>query len=239
MLIVCCGMPRSGSTLQYQIACELVERAALGTRPAAWPSPIDPSMWAGPRPIHIAKTHDPDPRLAGFDPRHTRFVYAYRDVRDAIASHLQKIADDAHPGIDDADIARVVRERMLDPFAHFTTMPGVLVSRYERMIDDLPEEIRRIARHIGIEPDAETTHAIAEALALDTQRRFLSARPWHTGEAWDDRTLLHRHHIRDGRVGKFRDVLTPAQLDAVEAIARQWLLAQGYPVGGTALQGRA
>ena len=222
MLIVCCGMPRSGSTLQYQIACELVERAGLGVRPGVWPTPITPGMWGGSRPVHVAKVHDPDPRLdnaGGYDPRFTRFVYAYRDVRDAIASHLQKITDAGEPGIPADELGAVVRARMLEPWAYFTLMQGTLVSRYETMIGDVAGEVRRIADHCEIETDDETIQSIADGLDLSAQRRYIASRSWGSDEAWDARTLLHRNHVRDGRIGKFREVLSPAQLRAVERVA--------------------
>lgn len=231
MLIVCCGMPRAGSTLQYQIACELVERAGLGVRPGAWPTPLEPGMWADARPLHVAKVHDPDPRLAsggGFDPRFTRFIYAFRDVRDAIASHLQKITGAGEPDIPADRIGEVVRSRMLEPWAHFTLLPGVLVSRYETMIGDIAGEARRIAMHCEIEADEAMIESIGAKLDLGAQRRYIESRTWEADEAWDDRTLLHRNHVRDGRVGKFRDVLSPAQLGAVERVAGVWLRERGY-----------
>lgn len=234
MLVVCCGMPRSGSTLQYQIACELIEGVGVGTRPREWPSPIGPSMAAGPIPIHVAKVHDPDPRLGSLDPRFVRYVYVYRDVRDAIASHLQKIRAAGEPDIAPADIGEVVRARMLEPFAHFTALAGALVSRYEEVISDLPGEVRRIARVMGLEPDPALVERIGAGLDLAAQRRYLEGRSWTPDERWDDRTLLHRHHLNDARVGKHRDVLSEDQLRAVERVAGSWLREHGYVRAGAA-----
>lgn len=232
MLVVCCGMPRSGSTLQYQIVCELIERAGLGHRPATWPSPIEPAMASGPRPIHVAKVHDPDPRLATLDPRFTRHVYVYRDVRDAIASHLQKHRAAGRPDIPPEELGALVRRTMLAPFDHFAAIPGILVSRYERMIEDVPGEVRRIGAYLGVPAEGAAAEGIAAGLGLAAQRRYLDARDWRPGEVWDGRTLLHRHHISDGRVGKFREVLSAEQLREVERVAGAWLRRAGYHAAG-------
>lgn len=235
MLVVCCGMPRSGSTLQYQIVCELIERAGVGERPEAWPSPIEPEMGVGLRPVHVAKIHDPDPRLDAFDPLFVRYVYVYRDVRDAIASHLQKLRAAGEDDIPPERIGDVVREQMLDPFAHFTTRPApMLVSRYEEMVADVRGEVACIATFLGLRLQPDDCRQIAAKLDLESQRRFLESRRWDPEERWDDRTLLHRNHISDGRVGKHREVLSEAQRQAVERVAGPWLVEQGYagrPIG--------
>ncbi len=228
MLVVCCGMPRSGSTLQYQIACELIEAAGAGRRPGTWPSPIEPEMARMPRPVHVAKLHDPDPRLDALDPRWTRYVYVYRDVRDAIASHLQKIRAAGEPDIPPAQIGEVVRRRMLEPFERFASIPGALVSRYEDLVADVPREVRCIAEAIGLEADDALARAIGARLDLPAQRRYIERHPWGDGERWDDRTLLHRNHISDARVGKFHDVLSEDQIREVERVAGAWLRDRGY-----------
>lgn len=229
LLVICCGMPRSGSTLQYQIVCELIERAGTGVRPKGWPSPIEPRMVAAASPVYVAKMHDPDPRLQDLDPRFTRYVYVYRDVRDAIASHLQKMRAAGEGDIPPARIGDVVRQRMLEPFMHFTTRPApMLVSRYEEMIADVPGEVACIAGFLGIRLEESEYASIAAALELSAQREYLESHRWSADEAWDERTLLHRNHINDGRVGKHRDVLSAAQLRAVERVAGAWLIERGY-----------
>lgn len=224
MLVICCGMPRAASTLQYQIVCELIVRAGRGKRPTEVPPPMTPEMTAGPDPIHVAKTHLPDPAIESrLNHKFTRYVYIYRDVRDAISSLILKDGD-----LEDDDIARQVQQRMITPFYHFTARHNVLVSRYETVIQSIPGEIRRIARFIGIDIDPARAEAIAYTVDLKTQRRYLEDRDWPEGQTVDPRTLLHKNHIHDAKPGKFRGVLTPAQLNEVERIARPWLTSRGY-----------
>lgn len=226
MLVICCGMPRAASTLQYQIACELIERAARGTRSRDWPSPIAADMTVGAGPIHVAKVHDPDPGVeSGLNPRFTRYIYIYRDVRDAIASHIQKDGD-----VPADRIARLVVDTMLGPYAHFVSRPSVLVSRYETVINDLPGEVRRIGEFIGVPPDPMRDRAIADLLDLPSQRRHIQSHSWTGDQRWDPHTLLHRDHIHDARIGKFRDVLSGAQVGEIERVAGAWLERHGYPL---------
>ncbi len=224
MLVICCGMPRAASTLQFQIVCELIERAGLGVRPSVMPTPIEAWMTSGAESYHVARLHAPAPELErALSPRFTRYLYVYRDVRDAIASYILKEGDVAPERI-----GPMVQEHLLAPYYHFVARPNVLISRYETVVRSIPAEIRRIARFLGVEVDHARAEAIAYKLDLRTQQKHIAQRTWREGETHDARTFIHPKQIHDGRVGKFRGVLTPPQLEEVERVARGWLTTRGY-----------
>ena len=149
MWIFCCGMKRSGSTLQYQIASRLA-CDYLGARVIDWKPEKDvnwqeeESSGAG---WLIYKCHRCTPdiaeRLALTD---SRGVYTYRYIRDVCGSWIRK---------HDSSFTRLVKagfiRECLDNFEQFTSMKNVLVSRYEDLMGDLAGEVRRIAEHLSID----------------------------------------------------------------------------------------
>jgi hypothetical protein len=224
VLVICCGMPRAASTLQFQIVCELIERAGRGVRPVSIPTPMSPEMALGPDPIHVARMHGPDPALERkLNPRFTRYLYIYRDVRDAIASYILKEGD-----IPPEQIGRIVEAHLLGPYHHFVSRHNVLISRYETVVRSIPAEIRRISRFIGVEADHARAEAISYKVDLRTQQKHIAERGWREDETHDAHTFIHPKQIHDGKVGKFRGVLTPPQLEEVERVARGWLTTRGY-----------
>lgn len=226
MLVICCGMQRSGSTLQYQIASALVEASALGNA-AGWDwSSADPSMTDTDRPIYVIKAHLPNPDFESqLRAEHTRYVYCHRDIRDVIVSLIDKYGP-----MPDHKIEEHVRVYALEPYSHFTRCAHVLVSRYDEMTADLAGEVRRIASFLGVDAHEDTTRSIASSLSLEEQRGYIRRQDWSDGREWDGRTLLHRNHIVDGRTGKWRERLVPRQIDLIHRCAGEWLLAHGYEV---------
>src|SRR5512138_2281267 len=93
--IFCGGMIRAGSTLQYQIASELIERLGLGRRTGYLP-PAEHAWVLGARPVaglSTFKTHELTEQVA----RQCRqsdavALYIYRDLRDVVSSLQQKRA---------------------------------------------------------------------------------------------------------------------------------------------------
>lgn len=213
MLVICCGMPRSASTLQYQMASELVEALGVGRR-AGWDWPaVEPSMAEAARPIRVVKVHDPNPELERkFVATATRYIYSRRDVRDAIASYTQKEGQRSPEQI--AALAR----RWLSAGAWFTSRPNCLIAEYESLRDDPIGELRRIEAHLEASLEPRLRRRIVQRLSIEAQRRRLDAGRWRNREPWDDWTLLHPNHIGDAETGKWRALLTDEQIDAIDQV---------------------
>src|SRR5580692_10544334 len=98
MFIICCGMLRAASTLQYQIASDLVERAGLGQR-VGWLEGGDLERAVGGNDrkgqLLVLKTHSYDSALGGMlDAGDARALYSYRDLRDVSVSACRKFGMD-------------------------------------------------------------------------------------------------------------------------------------------------
>jgi len=98
MLIICCGMPRSGSTLQFNATWKVVEAAGTGKR-VEWQSSAD---WADATDLltelaasdtlNVVKMHFPPDNVKALAEANgaVRFVYVHRDIRDVIYSMKKK-----------------------------------------------------------------------------------------------------------------------------------------------------
>ena len=170
MWVFCCGMQRSGSTLQYQIAARLVEQAGLGQRlewvePGRFPELRD--RYADVPGLKVFKNHVcTDAMAAEFARGNAVGIYSYRDPRDVFVSNMRKYACSF-----EVLWCGGFLETSLLNYRRWTGLPRVLVSRYESMIGDLPAEVQRIAAHLGIEVDAQACRRLAEEHTMEKQRQ--------------------------------------------------------------------
>jgi hypothetical protein len=110
---------------------------------------------------------------------------------------------------------------------HFwTSQPRTLCQRYEDLVREPVTGVKAIAAHLGVALADDEAVAVAERYSLDANRRRTAELA--TDQAPDPQTLLHRNHIRAGRVGGWREEATPRELAVVASICGSWLIARGY-----------
>ena len=243
MWIFCGGMPRSGSTVQFQLTAHLVEHAGLGSR-VEWVRPEEfPALrakCAATRGWKVFKTHRCTPEMrAEFDAGNAKGVYVFRDVRDVLASRMRK----AGVTFDHLWESRFL-EQVLTGFDRWTSIAAVLVSRYEEMVADVPGEVGRIAAHLGIAVAPDECERVASEYTVARQRERIRQAEV-TGRLqrlpgrsvlYDPVSNLHVDHIRSGQSGEWRTVFTRAQVAMIEDRAKEWLLANKYALSLSAWQ---
>lgn len=234
MWIFCGGMVRSGSTLQFQITAQLIEDAGLGKR-IEWVKPAQfPELkgkYAAYSGHKVFKIHEcTDAVVSEFRQQNAMGVYVFRDLRDVFVSMMRKEA---------ASFNRLWEAPFLngclEQFKKWTSLPGVLVSKYEEIMADLPAEVERIASHLDIQLEAEKYQKIASNYGIERQlKRIETAKekgelqPGRRGAFFDPRTNLHTNHIQSGAMGEWRQVLSTKQVKLIERKAKDWLLDNGY-----------
>ena len=193
--------------------------------------------------VHVVKTHDVAPEVAAqLLARVTRIVATIRDPRDAITSLALYQRFGFAAALDWVGrSARFVGGVAADPRA--------LLLRYEDGFIEAPETLDRIAEWFGGRLEggererlfARHTRAAVEALIATFDKA-------HDDNVGDAETQWHRHHAgRSGEVGRWRRLLTPEGVRAVENELRSWMQRFGYPttiwgpgyalrVGGFSLQ---
>jgi hypothetical protein len=234
-------MPRSGSTLQFQLTAHLVEQAGLGAR-VEWVRPEEFPRLRDACARHggwkVFKTHLCTADMqAEFEERNAKGVYIFRDVRDVMVSRMRK-GDEPFD-----DLWKVWgQSRLLTTFDRWTGLEAVLVSRYEDVVGDVAAEVGRIGAHLGIEVDREACEAVASEYTVARQRERIRAAEagGHLRETagvhYDPTSNLHVDHIRSGRVGEWKSALGREEVAVIEGHAGEWLVRNGYTLSLPAWQ---
>lgn len=208
-LVLCAGIPRSGSTWLYNaVRLLLTQSAGEGNVYGAWIEQYDPAsaaMW------HVVKVHEPNESLLW---RAKTALTSRRDLRDIAASAWKR------GWINDEPSALTFLEDVVRQHTFWKDRCGYEMV-YESMLRDPTVELRRIANIVDVrvtdEDIAETSDQI-NALGFDES----NAAPF------DPATLLHKRHVADGRVGYHAETLPAALLEKISERHGAWLSNNGY-----------
>jgi hypothetical protein len=239
MWIFCCGMYRSASTLQFQLTSRLVKEAGIGQQ-IGW---IDAERFNEVRLSHIdyeklkvVKVHLCTDAIASeFHQANAKGTYIFRDIRDAYISSMRQRMKTFDQVWNEGFI-----ETCLDNYKAWTTLPGILVSQYEEVIENLTQEVKRIAQHLELDLEPTRYQEIAsdytvshqkqrvekfrgELLKVPPQDSDRSIRDYH-----DEESLLHVNHIDTGKVGRWQDELPRAEVSQIEAKVCAWCKTHQY-----------
>jgi len=237
MWIFCCGMPRSGSTVQYLLTKEIVENQGVAkiigfVRKKEF-ADLYQESFAQYKYI-IVKSHRYIPQaLPLFESGQAKAVYTYRDMRDVVLSRIKKRSMDF--GYDVA--LRIVRLN-LNSYHQWQRVSPILVSRYEEMITDLKQEALRIASFLEIEISDDFAVGLAQKYSLAEQIKRIAnidaqgknTRQTKIGAYYDQEMQLHSDHIRSGKSEQWKTEMSPMQIAFIEGRAYKWLLEHNYPI---------
>jgi len=240
MWVFCCGMRRSGSTLQYQLAARIVEEEGIGKR-IEWVRPEDfpiiKEKYKDYKGLKIFKSHIYTPEIgAEFKNQNAVGVYIYRDIRDAFLSQKSK----SKVNFSVMWVQNFLNSAIKNYYA-WTSQPGMHVSKYEEVVDNLPLEVQRIATHLGITYEESKCNKIAEEYSLERQKERIGiatsdANLQHHKEAtFDPNELLHANHISSGKVERWKREMLPWQTKLIENKTGDWLIKNGYSLNNADL----
>ncbi|HKE11106.1 MAG TPA: sulfotransferase domain-containing protein [Myxococcota bacterium] len=239
MYVICAGMYRAGSTWQYNVVSRLVETLGVGRRIGFYDEGKELSTLPDPAPheLLVLKSHHRHPELTKWLREGRALgVYIFRDLRDVAFSFVHKSRN---------PFDHVVGEmRLLDDAIQndecWRSQPRTLCQRYEEVIANPVLAILELAKHLGISCTAEVAESLAREYSFDAnfarirrvEEQFESLGldphdPKHANHH-DDHTLLHWNHMREGRVGGWREEATPEQIVALLAACGDWLIRRGY-----------
>lgn len=240
MWVFCGGMFRSASTLQFQITAQLVKEAEAGYQ-VGWIDALrfaeTQRAYAQKNGLKVVKVHVCTASIqAEFLQDNALGTYIFRDIRDVFSSYLKQRQKSFQVLWDENFI-----ELCLDNYQIWTTLPNMLISTYEDMIQDLPKEVCRIAQHLHLDICPEQCQKIANDYSLETQqkrvktfRKQLLKTPLDPQDHreivdyHDEETLLHMNHIDSAKNGRWREDLAPQEAALIEQKVEDWCAQNGY-----------
>src|SRR4051812_45909329 len=239
MYVLCAGMYRACSTWQYEVITHLLDKHRGGGRLGYLTGEEFADRYrSGEQDVgwSVLKSHEGDRSFArAIGERRAIAVYAHRDIRDVVFSLMHKRG---------VSFEQLVRQGMIHQILvndrFWSRQAGVFVQRYERLIEDPAAGVVELAGYLGLEVDQAEAAEVAAEYSFQTNRRRtqeLVERLRAQGvdlddpsnlQYYDQDTLLHWNHLREGRPGNWRTHATPAQRAILSRLCDRWLVAHGY-----------
>jgi hypothetical protein len=240
MIVFCDGMPRSASTWSFNVVVNLLKLLAPSSRIHAEYREDFAALVNSLQPEYdhaVVKSHQLDHAArelcrAGA----AKAIYTWRSPVDAVASYMKMFNQPFDEGL------KAIRDSLRLHEFH-RAVGGCCTIAYDIIKGKPRKAIAEIAAHLGLDaPDSvieEVDHCTSfnrmkeAADQLDKRSPVLLAESG--GLLYDRETLLHRSHIRDGRTGYGREILTPEQQNRVGEVLSEfpWIpLNQGAGVAG-------
>jgi hypothetical protein len=202
-LIYSAGMPRSGSTLLFNILKILIEEKYQGEKiVTGWTEDAFNFPKAD---VYLVKTH----HLHRFDTmRAYKTIYTFRDIRDVLVSRLRKF--NAKPTI---EIVRYYIEQDI-----FARKHANLCLKYEDIMANQGNAIEQIKSVFRISiPTIDIIKqlpSINESEGLDNKH--------------DSNSLLYKNHITGTKKGEWHTILNEKLLDQIHHEFKWWLKENNY-----------
>jgi hypothetical protein len=221
-IVWCLGMYASASTWTFNVARRILGEVpgapALSIFMANHETTIPPS---NPGAVQLIKSHEiEDSRLlAELARRSARIIVTVRDPRDAVASMMA--AQPTHSFEHALDL--VARSAML--CREFAADQRTLLLDYESRFFERPEVVADLARHMACQVEVCAAREIFDALMRTEVEKYIANLPGlpgvlenpESGDLLDPVTHWHSHHAgRTGEIGKWRRVLSLAQIEHIE-----------------------
>jgi len=226
MLVVCNGMIRSGSTMQYNLVRTLLEKQNIGRANGFFDNSNYPltedqiDQWVNDDYYHVIKMHDLHPRIERIAKNEKsdilKICYIYRDIRDVAASAKIKWNLEGKNLI--ASLNRTIYN-----YYKIKEIKNILFQRYETVITSLSQSVKEIANFLNINLEEEIINRVAnECLIVNLKKysrkptrlflkKFFSLKKFIPAElkkllkdtfhiksiVYDKKTLLHPRHISE------------------------------------------
>lgn len=208
LIIFAAGLRSSGSTVQYQIARELIESRQLG----------EGFIYNRRKQKRILDTFNSNKILVvkqhaiskayfkRITDTNTKILMTVRDPRDIVCSLMHRWNCSYEHVIHNEFLLRFIdQQQSWSQYKHITYL-----ARYEDWHNDLQHEVLNIAEFLNINIDNHQACLIAHKFSLQENFKRL------------------RNHITDGIVGKYKIMLTQEQALQIKEMCYTWMCKYNY-----------
>ncbi|MBC8430512.1 MAG: sulfotransferase domain-containing protein [Desulfobacterales bacterium] len=231
-------MPRSGSTVHYQLTKEIVESNNVG-KGLGWVEPEQfpklQSNFMNDNRFLVIKCHSYINGAQDLVSRgEAKAIYVYRDLRDVIVSIMNKNKTSFRHVMQSGFIHSILQE-----YDNWNKLNDIFVAKYENMIKDLAQETLKIAKYIGVDLDKSSAVKIAGKYTIEQQVKRIQSFDYNTygvragKNNYDPDFLLHDNHIFSGNTKQWITMLSPFEIGLIEDIAYGWLVEKDYHIKQT------
>lgn len=232
-MLWCLGMYASGSTWLFNAATSVGRAVAPASSVVGrYVDSADGLAFLNDRPgLAIVKTHDVDEAAGGIlDRLADSILISIRDPRDCVTSLMLYQRHDIGHALD-------TTERSARACMAFAADPRATLLRYESGFIDDPATLDHIATSLGGTLNAaerarifgDTRRPAIEAHIAKLATLPTSVLDPRSRDIVDTATQWHSHHAnRSGEIGRWRHLLTPADIAIIEQRLGDWMAAFGY-----------
>lgn len=178
-VILCNGMNRSGSTLQYNLVRELLEKTKRGygegfILPAQLPNyAAQFQVWGEDSAFHVVKSHTLPFESPAMIAANTLYIcYIFRDIRQVAASYKRIWQTEGDKLLTELDTA----------IANYQTVralpSNVLTQRYEQVIADLPTATLELASFLTLDPSPKLLAQIVQKCSAPNMQKLSNQLAW-------------------------------------------------------------
>ncbi|MCK4947495.1 MAG: sulfotransferase domain-containing protein [Candidatus Aureabacteria bacterium] len=226
--IVVCGMPRSGSTLLYNILKIILTKTLEMEDGFCFVEKEYTNKMNNQNIYHLRKIHIFSFLLAKrIKTDKTIGFFTHRDIRDVIVSLIQKKwITDFDEFIESGRLHRIVYTSLL-----YAKTKNMHVFSYDELLHNKEEAMRRVLRILNLELDTTLIeHLIKETSIGNTQRKIAQNKYIIKSDKviYNPATGLHKNHIQDPRTGKWKEFLSREQIKIVNKIAKEYIYFFNY-----------
>jgi len=198
---VSAGMPRSGSTLLFNILREILSFKFRNRLSSGWQGDIL-SLKNGE--VYLIKTHN---IIKYYKIRADHIFYTYRDVRVAAVSQLRKFGQ---------EITIPSLRAMIKQYEIAKSVCSACF-KYEDFIQNTRYVVKECAEILGIEIDYN-----------EICKKAVSIKPPDTGTGYSKDTLLHKGHYTNTGNNDWRSVIPESLQDDINREFSWWFEECGY-----------
>ncbi len=235
MIVLITGIMRSGSTWSYNVALEILQR--IGPVSCGYIEQDDLQDMVDtvkPKQFGVFKCHTPNRKMvdkiaAGM----YKSITTIRHPLDCVASRQQ-----FRPTESLLSATNNIRINVGTAWSIVTKCHAAgndqLVIRYEEMIQDPRAAVQAIMMYLGVKATSKIVDDITTKTGIAATKQYIKKIPLlerfdtQGGHRVDPVTCLHDNHITDGRVNKYKDVLTPAQIKIARKVLEKEIRFLGY-----------